>query len=157
MTCSILEPSLDDDFAFRKEANRLLALSVQDSEEGVFHPAKWEESNGRYDPNIDTNITAHHVILKIPGTSSILCKDRMTIPEGVIITYLNSFIQSLGSKHTHHWTKDLLTPYSHLWGYIFKNRRTHKAGIRKATLNLGLPSIESQFGPFFDVQFRCSP
>jgi len=38
----LLKPPLDDDFAFRKETDRLLALSVEDSEEGVFHPAEWE-------------------------------------------------------------------------------------------------------------------
>jgi hypothetical protein len=37
-----LKPSLDDDLAFRKETNRLLALGMQDSKEGVFHPAEWE-------------------------------------------------------------------------------------------------------------------
>jgi hypothetical protein len=37
-----LKPPLDDDFAFRKETNRLLALGMQDSKEGIFHPAERE-------------------------------------------------------------------------------------------------------------------
>ena len=36
------EPSLDDDFAFGEETNRLLALGMQDSKKGIFHPAEWE-------------------------------------------------------------------------------------------------------------------
>ena len=143
MTVSISEPSLDDDFAFRKETDCLLALGVQNPKEGILHPAEREESNRRYDSDVDADITARHTVLKIPGTSPILCEDRMTIPKGAVITYLDCFLQGFRSENTHDWTKDLLTPYSHLWGYIFKNRRTHKACIGEATFNLGLPSIQS--------------
>jgi hypothetical protein len=38
----LLKPPLDDDLAFCEKTNRLLALGMQDSKEGIFHPAEWE-------------------------------------------------------------------------------------------------------------------
>jgi hypothetical protein len=86
-----LKPSLNDDLAFCEEANRLLALGMQHSKKGVFHSAEWEEGHRSDNPNIDADIPAGHVILEFPCTPSILGKDRMTVPKGACIAYLNRF------------------------------------------------------------------
>jgi len=92
MTVSILEPSLNDDFALREETNRFLTLGMQDSKKGVFHSAEGEEGHRCHNPNVDAHVTARYIVLKFSGALAVLCEDRMAVPKGAIITYLDSLI-----------------------------------------------------------------
>src|SRR3989304_5648199 len=80
------KPSLDNHFAFREEPDGFLPLSVQDPEEGIFHPAEGKESYRSNDSNIDSHIAACHTVLEFSRTPAILCKDRMSIAKWTCIT-----------------------------------------------------------------------
>jgi hypothetical protein len=66
----MLEPPLDDDFAFSEEPDCLLTLPVQHAEEGIFHSAEGEERHWGNYAYVDADVAAFNPVLELASPFS---------------------------------------------------------------------------------------
>ena len=118
---SILEPPLDDNFAFREEVDCFSTLTVQSSEEGVFHSAEWEECHWCHYTYVNSDVATLNSVLKLARPFSIRREDRSGVSERIRVDHVNRGIEVSRFHYVSYRTKYLFFSYSHVCCDVFKN------------------------------------
>ena len=76
---------MNTDLAFGKEPDRFLALGMKHAVERALHAAEGIECHGRHDSDIDSEIAAFNLILKLAGMLAVGGEDGVTVMKRVLV------------------------------------------------------------------------